>query len=64
MARDITDGKDTFTTEDISGCTEVCTYKWEDKYDNEIIIKSLQPKTEWDIEVFIEENKVKITKIL
>lgn len=64
MARDITDGKDTFTAEDISGCTEVCTYNWKDKYDNETIIKSLQLKSEWDIEVFIEENKVKINKIL
>lgn len=52
MARDITDGKDIFTGEDISGCTEVCTYGWKEKYSDEEIIHSLQkPKEIKSIEV-------------
>jgi hypothetical protein len=46
MARGIKEGKETFTAEDISGCTEVCTYGWEFEFENDEIIKSLkQPKT-------------------
>lgn len=37
---------------------------WSFKYDEKEIVESIQSKTEWDIEVFIEENKVKINKIL
>lgn len=45
MARDIKDDSvhDTFTVEDISGCTEICTYGWGSKYSDEQIIKSLKP---------------------
>lgn len=41
MARDISDGNDTFTGGDITGLTEVCTYDWEQKYSDEEIIQSL-----------------------
>ena len=41
MARDISDGKDTFTGGDITGLTEVCTYDWEQKYSDEEIIQLL-----------------------
>jgi hypothetical protein len=54
MARDITDGKDTFSGEDVSGCTEICTYHWKNKYTENDIIQSLQPKTELDIEIETE----------
>jgi hypothetical protein len=40
-ARDIFDGKDCFTAEDVSGCTEVCTYNWKFQFSEEAIIKSL-----------------------
>jgi hypothetical protein len=46
MARGIKEGKETFTAEDIAGCTEVCTYDWKFEFDEDEIIKSLkQPKT-------------------
>jgi hypothetical protein len=46
MARGIKEGKETFTAEDISGCTEVCTYDWKFEFDENEIIQSLkQPKT-------------------
>jgi len=41
MARDIFDGKDYFTAEDVSGCTEVCTYNWKFKFSEDEVIKSL-----------------------
>ena len=40
-ARDIFDGKDCFTAEDVSGCTEVCTYNWKFQFSEDDIIKSL-----------------------
>ena len=40
-ARDIFDGKDCFTAEDVSGCTEVCTYDWKFQFSEEDIINSL-----------------------
>lgn len=43
-ARDIFDGKDCFTAEDISGCTEVCTYNWKFQFSEEAIINSLNKK--------------------
>ena len=40
LARDIYDGKDSFTANDITGCTEVDTIGWRCKFsDNEIIEK-------------------------
>lgn len=50
MARQMKDDSvdDTFDVEDISGCTEVCTYGWRKKHSDEQIIQSLLPKTEWD----------------
>ena len=47
MARDIKDDSahDVFTAEDVSGCTEVCTYGWRNRYKDDEIIQSLsQPK--------------------
>jgi hypothetical protein len=45
MARGIKEGKETFTAEDISGSTEVCTYGWKFEFDEDEIIQSLkQPK--------------------
>jgi hypothetical protein len=40
-ARDIFDGKDCFTAEDVSGCTEVCTYDWKFQFSEDDIINSL-----------------------
>lgn len=40
-ARDIFDGKQEFTAEDVSGCTEVCTYNWKFKLTDKEIIKSI-----------------------
>jgi len=40
-ARDIFDGKDCFTAEDVSGCTEVCTYNWKFQFSEDGIINSL-----------------------
>jgi hypothetical protein len=65
MARGIKEGKETFTAEDISGSTEVCTYGWKFEFDEDEIIQSLkQPK--WFIaemkhtksEVFRENDNV------
>ena len=44
MAREIKDDSahDTFTVEDIAGCTEVCTYGWREKYTDEQIIEGLK----------------------
>lgn len=60
MARDIADDSahDTFTVDDITGCTEICTYGWREKYSNEKIIQHIQPKTEWDVE-FVD-GKIKL----
>jgi len=44
MARGIREGKETFTAEDISGCTEVCTYDWTYEYEEGEILQSLQKK--------------------
>jgi hypothetical protein len=41
LARNITDGKDIFSTEDISGCTEVCTYGWKNKLTDEQIFEEI-----------------------
>lgn len=61
MARDIKDNSahDVFTVEDISGCTEVCTYDWRNRYKDEEIIESLQPKTEWEVEFINGKLKLK-----
>jgi hypothetical protein len=65
MARGIKEGKETFTAEDISGSTEVCTYGWKFEFDKDEIIQSLkQPK--WFVaemkhtksEVFRENDNV------
>jgi hypothetical protein len=56
MARGIKEGKETFTAEDISGSTEVCTYGWKFEFDEDEIIQSLkQPK--W----FVAEIEVNCT---
>jgi hypothetical protein len=54
MARDITDGEYTFSGEDISGCAEISTYGWENKYNDNDIVRSLQSKIEWNIEIEME----------
>mgnify|MGYP006921324582 CR=1 FL=1 len=54
MARDITDGEHTFRGEDGSGYVGISRYGWENKYNDNDIIQSLQPKTEWDIEIELE----------
>jgi hypothetical protein len=59
MSRLISDGKESFDAEDISGCTEVCTYDWKFKHNDYDIIQSLLPKTEWDVE-FDENGKLKL----
>jgi len=41
-ARDITDGKDCFDAEDISGCTEVCTYDWKFNLSEDLIIEQFK----------------------
>jgi hypothetical protein len=43
-ARDITDGKDCFDAEDISGCTEVCTYDWKFNLSEDLIIEQFKKK--------------------
>jgi hypothetical protein len=62
MARDIKDDSahDVFTAEDVSGCTEVCTYGWRNRYKDEEIIQSLQPKTEWEVEIVDGKLKLKL----
>lgn len=37
LARLNTDGKEDFYIGDVSGCTEVCSYDWEEKYTDEEI---------------------------
>ena len=61
MARDIKDNSahDIFTVEDISGCTEICTYGWRNRYKDEEIIQSLRPKTEWEVEFVDGKLKLK-----
>lgn len=44
MARDIFDGKDCFTAEDISGCTEINTYNWKFKFSEDTIIQAITKK--------------------
>ena len=44
-ARDISDGKDCFDAEDISGCTEVCTYNWKFNMSEDLIIEQLKKKS-------------------
>jgi len=44
MARSIKDSESEFEIEDISGFTEICTYGWKEKYTDNEIIQSLQPK--------------------
>jgi uncharacterized protein with WD repeat len=41
-ARDISDGKDCFDAEDISGCTEVCTYSWRFNMSEDSIIEQFK----------------------
>jgi hypothetical protein len=43
-ARDISDGKDCFDAEDISGCTEVCTYDWKFNMSEDLIIEQFKKK--------------------
>jgi len=43
-ARDISDGKDCFDAEDISGCTEVCTYNWKFNMSEDLILKQFKKK--------------------
>jgi len=43
-ARDISDGKDCFDAEDISGCTEVCTYGWKFNMSEDLILKQFKNK--------------------
>ena len=43
-ARDISDGKDCFDAEDISGCTEVCTYGWKFNMSEDSIIEQFKKK--------------------
>jgi hypothetical protein len=43
-ARDISDGKDCFDAEDISGCTEVCTYGWKFNMSENLIIEQFKKK--------------------
>ena len=43
-ARDISDGKDCFDAEDISGCTEICTYGWKFNMEEDSIIKQFKKK--------------------
>jgi hypothetical protein len=58
LARGIKEGKDTFTAEDIAGCTEVCTHNWKYEFSDEEIIQSLQqPKMPIEFEY---ETKIDI----
>ena len=43
-ARDISDGKDCFDAEDISGCSEVCTYGWKFNMSEDLILKQFKKK--------------------
>ena len=43
-ARDISDGKDCFDAEDISGCTEICTYDWKFNMEEDSIIEQFKKK--------------------
>jgi hypothetical protein len=43
-ARDISDGKNCFDAEDISGCTEVCTYNWKFNLSEDSIIEQFKNK--------------------
>ena len=43
-ARDISNGKDCFDAEDISGCTEVCTYDWRFNMSEDSIIEQFKKK--------------------
>jgi hypothetical protein len=43
-ARDISDGKYCFDAEDISGCTEVCTYDWKFNLSEDSIIEQFKKK--------------------
>jgi hypothetical protein len=43
-ARDISDGEDCFDAEDISGCTEVCTYGWKFNLSENLIIEQFKKK--------------------
>ena len=43
-ARDISDGKDCFDAEDISGFTEVCTYDWKFNMSEDSIIEQFKKK--------------------
>lgn len=43
-ARDISDGKECFDAEDISGCTEVCTYGWKFNMSEDLIIEQFKKK--------------------
>ena len=64
MSRDIKDDSahDVFTAEDVSGCTEVCTYGWRNRYTDDEIIQSLsQPKMPTRFECEIEFKKEEST---
>lgn len=58
MARLIKDNSahDEFTVEDVSGCTEVCTYDWKPKFTDKQIIESLSHPKVFDVEVEMEEK--------
>jgi hypothetical protein len=43
-ARDISDGVNCFDAEDISGCTEVCTYGWKFNISEDLIIEQFKNK--------------------
>ena len=55
-ARVIKDGKDEFDLEGILGLTEVCTHNMDVEHSTSII-KSLLPKTEWEVK-FNEQGKI------
>lgn len=65
MARYIWDGEDDFTPEDISGCTEVCTYGWKNKYEDGEIIKYLQQPKMFNVEISeVVDNQIKILRFI
>ena len=41
MSRQITDEKETFDIDCVSGLTEICTYYWRNKYTDDEIINNL-----------------------
>jgi hypothetical protein len=43
-ARDISDGENCFDVEDVSGCTEVCTYGWKFNMSEDSIIEQFKKK--------------------